>query len=384
MDAQKITGIETLLVDAGQREWLLVRVSTDAGIDGVGEATLEGKCETVAAAIHELGRLLVGQDARRIRFITEHLYRAFWKGGPVLGSAISGVEIALWDIVGKALGVPIYQLLGGAVRDRLRAYTHPLGDTPEQLAADGCALVAQGWNALKLGTYVVGWKGGVLPRNWLDGVVAAVAALREAVGPQVDLLFDCHGRLTPTEAVLLARELEPYKLYWYEEPVPPECPQDLAWVASRVNIPVATGERSFFKSGFRPILEQGGVAFLQPDVCHAGGILEVFEIGAMAAAQRVYMAPHNPVGPVATAAALQVSAALPNFVIQEVAQHADLSAPWRDDLVKHGITLHDGYFDLPTRPGLGIEIDWEVAAAHPGKSRELPRLWRADGSVTDW
>lgn len=380
----KITSVRTYLVDAGLREWLLVRIQTDEGVEGVGEGSLEGKSEAVAAAIGELARYLVGQDASRIRHHWEVMYRAFWKGGPVLSSALSAVEIALWDSAGKALGVPIYRLLGGAVRDRLRAYTHAFGETPAQLAAQGKELVARGWNALKVGTFVAGWFGGTLERRWPDQVVARVGALREAVGPDVDILFDCHGRLTPTQAVMLARELEPFKLFWYEEPVPPEGPEDLPWVASKVNIPLATGERSYLKSGFRGILERGGVAYLQPDVCHAGGILEVYQIGAMAAAYSVLMAPHNPLGPVATAACIQLTAALPNFAIQEVWQDTDVPVPWRDALVKHNIEIKDGFFQLPTRPGLGVEIDWEVAAAHPGIAKDLPRVYLEDGTVADW
>jgi len=390
----KIVAVSTHLVYAGMRNWVLVRIDTDEGIAGVGEATLEGKEATMAAAVGELARYLVGRDPRPVQHHWHAMYQAFWKGGPVLQSALAGVEIALWDIKGKALGVPIYELLGGPVRDRVRAYTHVRrpgavqGErvnmwweqgTPEASAALARELVSRGFTALKTGPFVE--HGTRRDRGWLRRTVERAAAIRDAVGPDVELMIDLHGRLEPAAAIGFAEDVAALRLYFLEEPVAPENLEALGRVARNTRVPLAVGERLYSKYDFWGLLRLGIVEFVQPDVCHCGGIAELRSIAAMAEACQVRVAPHNPLGPVATAAALQVAAAIPNFALLETKVD---DVPWRSQLLTRPLLPVDGYFALPTGPGLGIEVDWAVAAAHPYQAQDLPRATHEDGSVAIW
>jgi galactonate dehydratase len=391
----KIVDVSTHLVYAGMRNWVLVRLDTDEGLTGVGEATLEGKEATVAAAVGELARYLRGQDPRPVLHHREAMYQAFWKGGPVLQSALAGVEVALWDLKGRALGVPVYELLGGPVRERVRAYTHVRRPgaleeggrvnmwweegTPEGSAALARELVGRGFTALKTGPFVE--HGVRRDRSWLDRTVERAAAIRDAVGPGVDLMIDLHGRLEPAEAVRFAAAVEPLRLYFLEEPVRPESLDALARVARRTRVPLAVGERLYTKQDFWRLLQLGAVEFVQPDVCHAGGIAEVRAIAALAEACQVQVAPHNPLGPVATAAALHVAASIPNFALLEMKVD---DVPWRNQLLTRPILPVDGYFALPSGPGLGIEVDWDCVRAHPYRAQDLPRSVHEDGSVAIW
>jgi galactonate dehydratase len=391
----KITDVSTHLVYAGMRNWVLVRIDTDEGLTGVGEATLEGKEATIAAAVGELSRYLAGKDPRPVLHHWQALYQAFWKGGPVLQSALAGVEIALWDLKGKALGVPVYELLGGPVREKIRSYTHVRrpgkaeaggrvnmwweqgsGDASAALARE---LVERGYTALKTGPFVE--HGTRRDRAWLDRTVERAFAIREAIGPGVDLMLDLHGRLEPSAAVRFAEAVEPVKLYFLEEPVPPESLEALARVSRRTRTPLAVGERLYSKHDFWRLLQLGAVEFIQPDVCHCGGIAELRSIAALAEACQVQVAPHNPLGPVATAANLHVAASIPNFALLEMKVD---DVPWRNELLTRPILPVDGYFPLPTGPGLGIEVDWDVVRAHPYQAQDLPRALNEDGSVTIW
>lgn len=370
----KITKLETLFV---KPRWLFLKVHTDEGLVGLGEPIVEGRAQTVAAAVQEIGRYLVGQDPRRIEHHWQAIYRGqFYRGGPVLTSALSGIEQALWDITGKWLGQPVYQLLGGATRERIRVYGWLRGATPGEYAASARASAQAGFTALKTDLFEAVQI--VDTPALVEEAVNRFAAIRAAVGPQVDLAIDFHGRTSPAMSIRLAKALEPYQPMFIEEPVLPENVDALATVARSTTIPIATGERLFTKWGFREVLEKQAAAILQPDLSHAGGILECKKIAAMAECYYAAIAPHCPLGPIALAACLQLDACIPNFLVQE---HASLG----EGYLKEPFSIVDGYIPLPTRPGLGVELDEQALAGklYDG-SWETPRLWHADGSVADW
>jgi galactonate dehydratase len=377
----KIRDLETIVVHGGFRNWVFVRVHTDQGIIGTGEATVEGRAETMIAAVGELKRYLIGQDPLRIQHHWQVMYRgAFWRGGPILNSAISGVEQALWDILGKVTNQPVYQLLGGACRDRIRVYANgPRGDTPETLAESAAALVERGFSALKLVPFG--------PTKPLDGVVAVrraariMEAVREAVGPDIDLAVDAHGRLSPAMAIEMARAIRDVGVLFFEEPCLPENPETLARVAREGGIPIATGERLFTKWGFREVLETHAAALVQPDLAHCGGLAEGRAIAAMAEVYYAGVAPHNPLSPVNTRASLHLDAAIPNFVIQEWVTD---DPPWRDEILVNPVVIRDGWAAIPTEPGLGTDLNLAVCAAHPYQPVDLPMLWHDDGAIADW
>jgi galactonate dehydratase len=370
----RITKLETIFV---KPRWLFLKVHTDAGIVGWGEPVVEGRSQTVAAAVHEIGRYLIGQDPMRIEHHWQAIYRgAFYRGGPVLTSALSGVEQALWDIKGKALGAPVYELLGGAVRERIRIYHHCGGETPEQCAESARTWANAGFTALKTG--VPGPLQIVDRPSAVEDMAARIAAMRQAVGPQVDIGIDFHGRVSPAMAVRLAKALEPYHPMFIEEPCLPENVDTMVTIARSTSIPVATGERLFTKWGFREVLEKQAAVVLQPDLSHAGGILECKKIAAMAEVYYAAIAPHCPLGPIALAACLQLDACTPNFLCQEQVNLGD-------GYLKEPFQVQNGYIPLPMGPGLGIEVDERAVAekVYDG-SWETPRLWHEDGSVADW
>ncbi len=354
----KVTGIETHYAAAQGRPWILIKVMTDEGIYGWGEATLEGKERAVIAAVGELARYLEGKDASRIEQHWHEMYRgAFWVGGPVLNTAISAVDHALWDIKGKALGVPVYELLGGKCRDRIRAYANGWSrgaQSPEEFAERALEVVAMGYTAIKWDPFKQA--GLFIDTETANAAVANVRAVREAVGPNVDLCIEVHGRLSPANAIRVGKRLEEFNPFFYEEPIPPENMDSLALVARAVNIPIATGERLFTKWGFKDLFERQAAAIIQPDICHAGGILELKKIAAMAETYYIGFAPHNPNGPICTAASIQVDAATPNFLIQEFVISDE---PLRSQLQQEPYKVVDGHFEIPNRPGLGVEINEE-------------------------
>jgi galactonate dehydratase len=370
----KITRLETILV---QPRWLFLKMHTDVGLVGYGEPVVEGRAATVREAVRELEDYLIGQDPRRIEHHWQAIYRhAFYRGGPVLTSALSGVEQAMWDILGKSLGVPVWQLLGGACRDRIRMYAHVQGLTPDEAAAAARERLAQGFTAIKTGV-------GRIPARqiespaFVEACAARFAAIRAAVGPVVDIAIDFHGQISPALAIRLARALEPYHPMFIEEPCLPENVDTLVTVARSTPIPIATGERLFTKWGFREVLEKQAAAVLQPDLCHAGGILETKKIAAMAECYYAGLAPHNPLGPISLAACLQVDACIPNFLVQE-------QVSLGEGYLKEPFRLVDGYIELPTGPGLGIELDEDAVAAKTGHDWKCPALFHEDGSVADW
>ena len=370
----KITTLETFFV---RPRWVFLKMSTDSGLVGWGEPAVEGWSRTVAACVHDMGRYLTGRDPRRIERHWQALYRGgFYRGGPVLTSALSGVEQALWDLTGQSLGAPVHQLLGGAVRDRIRMYAHVGGKTLEAYAQTGRKAQEAGFTAVKTCPFAA--VRFVEGRAFVDEVVARVAALRESVGEQVDIGIDFHGRTSPPTAIRLARALEAQVPMFIEEPCGPENVDALATVARATSVPIATGERLFTKWGFREVLEKQAAAILQPDVSHAGGIWEVRKIAAMAEAYEAALAPHCPLGPISLAACLQVDACTPNFLCQEQVHLGEgyLAEPFE---------LIDGYIRVPPGPGLGIEVDEDALAdkLYDG-AWENPRQQHADGAPADW
>ncbi|MDR7069961.1 galactonate dehydratase [Pseudoxanthomonas japonensis] len=369
--------------------WLFLKVDTDEGISGWGEPVIEGRAHAVEAAVHELGDYLVGQDPARINDLWQVLYRGgFYRGGAILMSAIAGIDQALWDIKGKALGVPVYQLLGGLVRDRMKTYRWVGGDRPADIVAQIQRYQAQGFDTFKFnGTEEL--KLIDSPRA-IDAAVAKAAAIREAMGDRVDFGIDFHGRVSAPMARVLLRELAPFKPLFVEEPVLPEQWEYYRPLSDATSIPLAAGERMYSRAEFRPVLAAGGLAILQPDLSHAGGITECVKIAAMAEAHDVALAPHCPLGPVALAACLQVDFVAHNAMLQEqsIGIHYNEGA----DLLDYVINQDDFRCDatgsiaaLP-KPGLGVEID---EARLVDANRQPPRwrnpLWRhADGSVAEW
>ena len=381
----KIVAIENQLMRVERQNWHFVKITTDEGITGVGEASLEGRERTVAAAVEEFSRYLIGEDPGPIEHHWQRLHRhGFWRGGVILNSAIAGIEQALWDIKGKQLGVPVYSLFGGPTRRRVRVYTHAGGPTTEATVERVHQLMELGYRAFKLGT-ALPIQAGRAPdpmdeRAIIRRTEQKVRAVREAVGPDVDLMLDNHGRFMPAFAIELMHALQPFNMLFLEELVPPENLAALEKVAQvKANVPLATGERLFSKWEYRELIEKQLVDVVQPDVCHAGGILELRKIAAMAEAYYIKVAPHNPNGPVATAASLHLAASIPNFLILETAY----AEPFRSQVQTSGPIIKDGWIDLPTAPGLGVELDEEVIRAHPYAPHDYAPMYYADGSVAD-
>jgi galactonate dehydratase len=370
----KITRLETILV---QPRWLFLKMHTDAGIVGYGEPVVEGRAHTVQQAVQELESYLIGQDPRRIEHHWQAIYRhSFYRGGPVLTSALSGIEQAMWDILGKSLNAPVYQLLGGACRDRIRMYAHCGAATPELAAGAAKKKVAEGFTALKTGV-------GKRPARaiespaFMEACVRHIASIREAIGPEIDLAIDFHGQISPALAVRLVKLLEPYHPMFVEEPCLPENVDTMVTIARSTSIPIATGERLFTKWGFRQVLEKQAAVVVQPDLCHAGGILECKKIAAMAECYYASVAPHNPLGPISLAACLQLDACIPNFLVQE-------QVSLGEGYLKEPFKVVDGYIPLPQGPGLGIELDEEAMADKIGHHWKNAQLFHEDGSVADW
>lgn len=358
--------------------WLFVKIVTDEGIAGWGEC-LGDKAFVIAEAVRSYEHTLIGEDPSRISHLVQRMYRhAFWRGGPILNAAISGIEMALWDIQGKRLGVPVYQLLGGKVRDRIRVYRHIGSYEPQGIAEQATARVQEGYTAVKFCPLPAMHP--IETPAVIEKAVALVAAAREAVGNQVDILLDFHGRATPAMSIALEHEMRPYRPFFIEEPVLPENVDALAAVSARSVIPIATGERLFTRFGFREVLEKQAASILQPDPCICGGLLETRLIAAMAEAYYAALAPHNPYGPINLAACLQIDACSPNFVIQEFVHLGE-------GYLKTPFTVRDGYIDVPTAPGLGIEVDEDYLLNHALAPKPDPGYGfyhTDDASVAEW
>ena len=363
---------------------LLLKVETDDGLIGWGEPVLEGRAQTAATAVRELmDTYVVGEDPFPIEDHWQKMYRSgFYRGGPVLLSALSGIDHALWDIKGKALGVPVYELLGGAARGRIRLYAHFGGETPDELADSARERVDEGFTAIKTGPKV-NWEH-VDTRASVERARENVAAVREAVGDEVDVMLDFHGRPSKAMAERLVVALEEYDPYFYEELVVPEKNHLLPEIARHTTVPIATGERMFSRWEFRALLESGAVDVVQPDVAHAGGITETRKIAAMAEPYDAAVAPHSPLSAVALAACVQVDACTPNAIVQEQIVHQKDVPNYLTDMSVFEYE-EGGYIDLPTDPGLGIEVDEAyVREMETEDAWDAPVMRRADGSVSEW
>ena len=377
----QITNVRTIFAD----QYLFVEVDTDAGITGLGESGSWGFLEASAAAVNTFKRYLVGQDPLRIEHHWQYLYRwSHFRGSAVMG-ALSAIDIALWDIAGKHFGVPSYQLLGGKVRDKARVYYHVFGETKEELVA-GCA------EARERGFTAVGHLTPFLDDSrdipyfkthvdMIEDAVETVAAYRQAVGRDVDLCIEIHRRLTPSEAIVLGRAIEPYHPFFYEDPVTPDNLDEMALVASKIGIPIATGERLFSIWEFQALLQRGAVQFVRPDVCMVGGLSHAKKIAALAEAFHVQVVPHNPLSPVSTAACIQLAACIPNFALQEYPKGED-EAP-KSEIVKRPVAQENGFLIVPDAPGIGIELAEDAAERHPYVPRAVQTRLHADGSVVD-
>jgi galactonate dehydratase len=369
-DPLRITKLETFPV---KPRWLFLKVHTNAGIVGLGEPIVEGRTETVATAVKEIAPYLVGKDPRQVVHHWQAIYRhAFYRGGPILTSALSGIDMALWDIKGKALGVPVYELLGGPTRTRIRVYAH--AGTPAKIKDE----LARGFTAFK--TTPARRRPARYVETPAEVKYAAerFAALRALAGDSVDIAIDFHGAISPATAKLLIKALEPYQPMFVEEPCQAQNHDVMAEIARGTHLPIATGERVFTKWGFREVLEKRAATILQPDLCHAGGITEVRLIAGMAEAYYAAIAPHNPLGPISLAAGVQLAASIPNFLCQE-------QVSLGDGYIKQPFVVREGYLDLPTGPGLGIELDEHALAdkiGHDWKNRESYDA--DDGSVVEW
>ena len=369
-DKLRITKLETILV---KPRWLFLKIHTNAGIIGLGEPVVEGRALTCRTAIEEIAPYLVGKDPRAVTHHWQAIYRhAFYRGGPVLTSALSGIDQALWDIKGKALGVPVYELLGGPTRNKVRVYAH--SRTPESMKAD----MKKGFTAFKTGPAKR------RPARYIETpaevkyAVEKFAELRAAVGDGVDIGVDFHGAISPAHAKMLIKGMEPYNPMFIEEPCQAQNHDIMAEIARGTHLPIATGERVFTKWGFREVLEKKAATILQPDMCHAGGITEVRLIAGMAEAYYATIAPHNPLGPISLAAGVHLAASIPNFLIQE-------QVSLGEGYIKKPFTVKEGYLELPTGPGLGIELDENAMADKIGHDWRNQESYDADdGSVVDW
>ncbi|MEM0964762.1 MAG: galactonate dehydratase [Verrucomicrobiota bacterium] len=388
----KITAIKSVVVNAEMRNWVFCKVETDVpGLIGWGEASLEWKSRSLVAAIEDMAPMCIGEDPSRIEHLYQKMYRqSFWRLGVIGMSAISAIEQALWDIRGKDLGVPVYQLLGGRVRDKVRMYTHLGGGNMKavyetfevgpliELAQE---VVDNGYTAVKV--VFVPYSEPLEGPATVKRFAKMMGALRHALGDSIDIMVDFHGRTYPAMAVQYINAIEEFSPYFCEEPVPPENVEALLEVRQSTRVPIATGERLVSRQQFRPVFEQRACHVIQPDLCHCGGLFEAKKIAAMAEAYQMGVAPHNPLGPVANAAALHFALSTPNFLIQE-----DMltDVPWRWDVVQSQLETKDGYWLPCEAPGLGITVDEKEAAKHPFQQEVMhsTTIRAKDGAILDW
>jgi galactonate dehydratase len=377
----RITDVEPLLID----RYLFVRIHTDAGITGLGESGAWAYLEASAAVVRQFRSYLIGQDPLRIEHHWQYLYRCYHFRGAAIMGALSAIDIALWDIAGKYFGVPVYQLLGGKCRDRARVYVHVFGRTREELVRGCIAAREQGFTAVGHLTPFLDE-----PRSLpyfethaekIANAIDAVRQYREAVGNAVDLCIEIHRRLTPAEAVALARGIEPYHPFFYEDPTLPDNFDAMAEIAHKIGIPIATGERLHTIHEFAMLLNRGAVQYVRPDVCLAGGLTHCKKIAALAEAHYVGVVPHNPLSPVSTAACLQLAAAIPNFALLEYPLGEQ--EPPKSEIVRVSYRLEKGYLLVPETPGLGVELVEGAQEKYPFRPRPMETRLHVDGSVVD-
>lgn len=377
----KITDIRTIFVD----RYLFVQVYTDEGIVGLGESGAWGYLEASAGAVETFKRYLIDQNPLLIEHHWQYLYRwTHFRGAAIMG-ALSAIDIALWDIAGKYFGVPVYQLLGGKTRDKARVYYHVFGDTKEKLIQGCREAKAQGFTAVGHLTPFLDEDHSVpFFKTHVDKIrdaIETVAAYRDAVGREVDLCIEIHRRLTPAEAIVLARGIEEFHPFFYEDPILPDNFDAMALVANNIHIPIATGERLHTIHEFQALLSRGAVQYVRPDVCMAGGITHSKKIAALAEAHHVNVVPHNPLSPVSTAACIQLAACIPNFALQEYPLGENV--PPKSEIVKSTLRLENGFLIIPDAPGIGVELAEDAAERYPYRPRTVHTRLHVDGSVVD-
>ena len=387
----RITGAKTFGVtweEDSDRPYVFVKLETDQGVVGWGEATLEGKAGAVLQTIDDLKEFYIGADPMRVEHAWQGMYvHAFYRAGPILGSAISGIDQALWDIRGKVLGQPVYRLLGGPVDARgVRGYYHARARTLEELAALRESAEDLGITAFKSG--IPGYYEWIETNASISLAVSRIQTLREGLGDKIDIGVDFHAKTSPTVASIICKEVEPLDLMFVEEPCPPENYKAMARIARRTTTPIATGERLVAHYSTQQLLEDGTVDILQCDINHVGGITALWKVGAMAEASGCYMAPHACEGPIGGIATLHVDAAMPNFIVQEICSGVEPTFKerlWEDWLGFPAMRMVGGYFPLPDKPGLGFEVDESALAKHPFRgTKPMARVWHEDGSVAAW
>jgi galactonate dehydratase len=371
----KITGVRTYLVGNPWKNWLFVRVDTDEGIHGVGEGTLNAFSATVEAAIRELEDAWLGHDPANVELLLQRMGRdVYTEGGQIHMTALAAIEVACWDILGKAAGRPVHELMGGRLRERVRAYAngwYRTERTPEAFAERARDVVVRGYTALKFDPFGAAYR--VQDRVDEDLTIAIVAAVREAVGPAVDLMIEGHNRFSVSSALRIADRLAEHRPAWFEEPVPHQNIGAMVAVARRSPVPIATGESFTSLQQFAELLGHDAVHILQPEPLYLGGIWRARQVAAMADAHYGVIAPHNAQGPVCAAISAQLGACIPNFYVQESFDEFNVS--WTKDIVDHPIIPKDGFVEVPTRPGLGIDLDWDRLAAHPYERAHWLRLF---------
>lgn len=372
----KVTAIKTFICNAFRTNFVFVKVETDSGLHGWGEATLEYKELTVQAAIHDLESYLIGKDPHNIEAFRHDCYRdAYWRGGPVLMSALAGVEMALWDIKGKALGVPCYQLLGGKVRDSVPIYVNGWfspAKTPDEFAEKAKEVAAKKFLGCKWDPFGKAWQ--QISKHDLNSAMECIEKVAEVVGEDVQLLIEGHGRFDIPTAVKIGRRLEEFDIFWFEEPIPPDDKEGMKQVKDRVRVSIAAGERLYNRYEYRQFFELGCSDYIQPDISHAGGLFEMRMLGAEAEARHIGFCPHNPSGPVANAATLQLAACVPNFVMLEMMM---TDVPYRAEICDEDLTIKGGRMVIPDRPGIGIDLNEKELLKHPYIRTEL-RHYRGD------
>ncbi len=375
----KVTDIKPFVVDCFRTNWVFIKVYTDDGIDGVGEATLEYKEKALLGAVEHIKEYLVGKNPFEIEKHWHAIYRdAYWRGGPVLMSALSAVECALWDILGKSLNVPVYQLLGGKVNEKARIYVNGWfagAKTPKEFGEKAKAAVARGVTAMKWDPFGKNYL--EISNRDLNTALECVGEVRAAVGNDVELLIEGHGRFNIPTGIQIAKELEPFKPKFFEEPVPPDNLDALKAVRDKSPVAIAAGERLYTRWDYKRMFDLAAADYIQPDISHAGGIMELKKIAAEAECRYIGFAPHNPSGPVANAATLQLAAACPNFTVLEI-MYSDVV--WRSDVTNEHLEYTDGCITIPDKPGLGIEIDEEACLKHPYTPHTLRHY---TGALTD-
>ncbi|MBS7578016.1 MULTISPECIES: galactonate dehydratase [unclassified Enterococcus] len=379
--------ISNITVYKVKPRWVFIKISTDEGIDGWGEMISGTKTETVVAGAYELGNRILGRNPFEIERIFQELHRSFFRGGPINGTIVSGIEMALWDIKGKAFNVPVYELLGGAARDKIKVYSWIGGDRPSDVVEQAQDRFDRGFTAVKMNAteelhYIDSYEK-------VDEVVERVASIRERFGHKMQIGVDFHGRVHKPMAKVLAKALEPYNLMFLEEVVLPENEECFKEVADVIATPLATGERLYTRWQFKNIFKQGAISIIQPDVALCGGILETRKIAAMAEAYDMAVAPHAPYGPIALAATLQVDSCTPNVFIQEqsLGIHYNKGFDLLDFVKNKDIfQYHDGFVDLPSKPGLGLEMDEEriKEIAQEGLIWTNPSWKNYDGTIAEW